>query len=153
MIWLAFWLSLLFVSSPPTPTCSWGQGSICFLLPKYLKQRLAHTEHQNFCGMNEWIEKIRISTSCGLLWSFSELIPLKCLAHCQHRVNTQILTSDIDFVTVKSHYEVLQCPVIVWLNHNANYKSSPAFRTWNWYMWALWGQDPHLLYHLWVPNP
>lgn len=67
-----------------------------------------------------------MSTSYG----YCEATHLKCLVQCRHTVNTKILTSaDIDFDIVKPRYQALQCPAIKRLNHNANYRSSPAFRT------------------------
>lgn len=49
------------------------------------------------------------------------------LTQYQPRESIKISTSDdVGFVRVKSHYKILQCPVLVWLNHSAIYKSSPS---------------------------
>lgn len=119
------------VSFLPTPThrtLPEGRDLTVLLLPKCLKQS-GSWDPPNFCGIKKQMETIGISTSHGyceasVSWRTS------CAA-LNARVNSTILTSDddIDFIRVKSPCKVLQCPIIGWLSHSANYKSFPSLLT------------------------
>lgn len=123
--WLLVYISCFFPPHPHSQNTPRGLGSV-LLLSRYLNGAWPIGGMQTFVdwmsGNNKIIHLYGYCEASGRSDTGSAY-----LAQCQPRGSVKISTSDgVDFVIVKSHYKILECPVIAWLNHNAHYTSYPS---------------------------